>query len=198
MSVTNVLMAGVGGQGVLVASQALAFVAVAKGFDVKKSDVHGMAQRGGSVISHVRFGEKVYSPLIPDGEADILLATERLEALRYLPFVKKGGRLVVNIQKIPPPTVTSGVELYPEDILERLKEFDPKMIGLDCLQIAKEIGEPRTSTVVLLGAFSLMLPFEEELWLDGVKSAVPKKAGDINIKAFKKGKEIGIKRLESC
>lgn len=193
MSVTNVLMAGVGGQGILVASQALAFVAVKEGLDVKKSDVHGMAQRGGSVMSHVRFGDKVYSPLIPDGEADILLATERLEALRYLPFVKKGGKLVINTQKIPPPTVTSGVEPYPEGILERLKEFDPKMIALDCLQIAKEIGEPRTATVVLLGAFSLILPFKEEVWLEAVKASVPKKAVDINIKAFKKGKEVGQK-----
>jgi len=197
MAMTNVLMAGVGGQGIIVASQALAAVALRSGLDVKKSDVHGMAQRGGSVVSHVRFGDKIYSPLIPDGEADILMASERLEALRYLPFCRKGAGLVVNTQIIPPPTVTSGQEPYPADILEKLRAFDPEMVALDCLEIAREIGNPRTATVVLLGALSTKFSFNDKIWEDAVREAVPAKAVEINLKAFIAGSDRAIASRQS-
>ena len=192
MSVTNVLMAGVGGQGIIVAGQALANAAMSAGMDVKKSDVHGMAQRGGSVVSHVRFGDRVFSPLIPDGEADFLMAAERLEALRWLPFVKKGGKLVVNTQIISPPSVSRGAQPYPKGIIEKLREFDPEVIAFDCLEMAKEVGDPRTATVLLLGALSTRLSFPVETWIEALKGAVPKKAVDINLKAF----EAGIKRAK--
>lgn len=188
MTVTNVLMAGVGGQGIIVAGHALAVAAAAAGMDVKKSDVHGMAQRGGSVVSHIRFGDKVYSPLIPDGEADMLMATERLEALRYLPFVRKGGKLVVNTQIIPPPDVTSGKQPYPAKILERLKAFDPEIIAFDSLEVAATIGEPRASTIALLGALSVRFLFDEKTWMDALKASVPRKVVDVNIKAFLAGR----------
>ena len=175
MSVTNVLMAGVGGQGIILASEVLAKAAVLAGDEVKKSDVHGMAQRGGSVTSHVRFGKKVFSPLIPDGETDILMASEWLEGLRYLPLLKEGGRVVVNTQQIFPPAVARGEQEYPADILEKIKEKDPNMIHLDCLKIAKEAGNPKTATVVLLGAMSVLFPWKENEWIELLKRKSPKK-----------------------
>ncbi len=192
MTATNVLIAGVGGQGIIVAGQVLAKTVVMAGYDVKKSDVHGMAQRGGSVISHVRFGDKIYSPLIPDGEADLLMATERLEALRWLPLVKKGGKLVVNTQIIPPPTVTRGVQPYPKGIVEKLNKFDPEIIAFDCLEVAREAGNPRTATVVLLGALSARLEFDEKLWKKAIRGTVPAKVLEVNLKAFTAGRKRAI------
>src|SRR4030042_4580268 len=165
MKVTNVLMAGVGGQGIILASGVLAKTAAAAGLDVKKSDVHGMAQRGGAVLSHVRFGARVHSPLIPDGETDILMAAELLEGLRWLPQVRSRGRVVLSTQRILPPTVTRGEQAYPEDILEKIKRRDPRAIHLDCLEIAPDAGDVRTATVVLLGARSTLLPFAQRKWI---------------------------------
>lgn len=189
MAVVNVLMAGVGGQGIILASEVLSKAAAAAGKDVKKSDVHGMAQRGGSVSSHVRFGDKVYSPLIPDGEADILMASEALEGLRMLPFLKAGGRVAINTQRIFPPTVARGEQPYPEGIVEACRGKDPKAIALDCLALAKEVGNAKTATVVLLGALSTIIDFPEQMWLDLLAAEVPKKALDVNLKAFKVGRE---------
>jgi len=189
MAVVNVLLAGVGGQGIILASEVLSKVAAAAGLDVKKSDVHGMAQRGGSVTSHVRFGEKVYSPLIPDGEADILMASEALEGLRMLPFLKAGGRVAVNTQRIFPPTVARGEQPYPEGIVEACRAKDPKAIAIDCLSIAKEAGNAKTATVALLGALSTIIDFPEQAWLDLLVAEVPKKAVEVNLKAFKLGRE---------
>jgi len=191
MTMINVLMAGVGGQGIILASDVLAKTAADSGMDVKKSDVHGMAQRGGAVTSHVRFGDKVYSPLIPDGEADVLMASELLEALRWLPFVKPGGRIAVSTQRIAPPTVARGEQEYPGDVLDRLRRRDPKLIALDCLALALEAGNERTSTIVLLGALSTIMPFAEAAFLDRLKKEAPKKALDVNVKAFLLGRKIG-------
>ncbi len=188
--VTNVLLVGVGGQGIIVASDALARTAAMAGMDVKKSDVHGMAQRGGAVSSHVRFGDKVYSPLIPDGEADILMSSELLEALRWVPHLKPGGRIVVNTQKINPPAVFRGEAEYPGDILEELRKHDPELIHGDCLELANEAGNPRTATIVLAGALSTLLDFDEKLWKEAVAEVVPKKALEVNLKAFKMGREL--------
>jgi indolepyruvate ferredoxin oxidoreductase beta subunit len=190
MKVTNVLMAGVGGQGIILASGVLAQAAAAAGFKVKKSDVHGMAQRGGSVSSHVRFGEVVYSPLIPEGETDILMASEFLEGLRMLPHLRSGGRVVLSTQRILPPTVSRGEQAYPEDILRRVQERDPRAIHLDCLELAREAGDARTATVVLLGALSTLLPFPEINWLQLLEEAVPKKAVKVNLVAFQRGREL--------
>ena len=191
MKVTNVLMAGVGGQGIILASGVLAKAAAAAGLEVKKSDVHGMAQRGGSVSSHVRFGDVVYSPLIPEGETDILMASEFLEGLRMLPQVRPGGRVVLSTQRILPPTVSRGEQAYPEDILVRVRERDPRAIHFDCLELARQAGDVRTATVVLLGALSTLLPFPEADWLKRLEEEVPKKAVKVNLVAFGKGRELG-------
>lgn len=188
MTTTNVLIAGVGGQGIILASDVLAKTAADAGLDVKKSDVHGMAQRGGAVTSHVRFGDKVYSPLIPEGEADIIMSSELLEALRWLPFLKKDGRIAVSTQRIPPPTVARGEQPYPEDLLDRLKKIDPRLVAMDCLAMAREAGNERTATIVLLGGLSLMLDFTEDAWLTRLKKEAPKKAVDVNVKAFLSGR----------
>ncbi len=189
MTVTNVLMAGVGGQGIILASEVMARIAAESGMDVKKSDVHGMAQRGGSVTSHVRFGDKVHSPLIPDGESDILMASEALECLRYLHLLKDGGRVAFNLQQIPPPSVSRGQQEYPAGILCKVRERDPQAIGVDCLKIAREAGNPKTATVVLLGALSALLPFKDDHWLEILKEEVPKKVVEVNLVAFKMGKD---------
>lgn len=190
MTVKNVLMAGVGGQGIILASEVLARTAAAAGLDVKKSDVHGMAQRGGSVTSHVRFGDRVYSPLIPDGEADILMASEFLEGLRYLPHLRDGGRVVINTQQIPPPTVSRGDQEYPSGILESIRARDMSCVSLDCLVEARKAGNPRTATVVLLGALSALLPFELGSWLEVLRQEVPPKAVEVNLVAFARGREL--------
>lgn len=189
MAVTNILIAGVGGQGIILASDVLARTAADAGLDVKKSDVHGMAQRGGAVTSHVRFGDKVYSPLIPEGEADIIMSSEALESLRWLKFLKPGGRIAVSTQRIPPPTVARGEQVYPEDVLDRLRERDAEVIAMDCLAIAQEVGNPRTATVVLLGGMSNLLDFEQDAWIERLKSEVPPKVVEVNLKAFLAGRE---------
>jgi indolepyruvate ferredoxin oxidoreductase beta subunit len=188
MAVKNVLIAGVGGQGIILASDVLAKTAADAGLDVKKSDVHGMAQRGGAVTSHVRFGEKVYSPLIPEGEADVIMSSELLETVRWLPFLKKDGRIAVSTQRIPPPTVARGEAPYPEDVLERLKKIDPGLVALDCLAIARESGNERTATIVLLGGLSGLLDFPEAAWIERLKKEAPKKAVEVNVKAFLAGR----------
>lgn len=189
MEVTNILMSGVGGQGIILASEVLAKTAADQGKDVKKSDVHGMAQRGGAVTSHIRFGEKVYSPLIPEGKADIIMASEAMESLRWLPFLKNGGKLAVSSQRIPPPTVARGEQEYPGEIEKTLREKDPGLILIDSLKIATETGNPKTATIVLLGGMSALLPFPEEAWLARLEKEAPKKVVDVNLKAFKAGRQ---------
>jgi len=189
-AVTNVLMVGVGGQGIILASSILAQVAAESGSDVKKSEVHGMAQRGGAVSSHIRFGEKVYSPLIPAGEADILFGSELLETFRWLPYLKEKGRIIANTQKIDPPAVLRGESKYPEGIIEKLKHKDPHLVAFNALEEAVALGDSRVATVVLVGALFKRLEFDKDLWLAKVKELVPKKAIEINLKAFQKGSEL--------
>lgn len=189
MEVTNILMAGVGGQGIILASEVLARTAADQGKDVKKSDVHGMAQRGGAVTSHVRFGDKVYSPLIPEGRADILMASEAMEALRWLPFLKPAGKLAVSSQRIPPPTVARGEQSYPQGIETKLRERDPDMVLLDTLEIATQAGNPKTATIVLLGGMSVLLPFPEEAWIARLEKEAPQKVVQVNLEAFKAGRK---------
>ncbi len=188
--VTNVLMVGVGGQGIILTSSILAAVAAESGLVIKKSEVHGMAQRGGAVSSHIRFGQKVYSPLIPAGEADILFGSELLETCRWLPYLKEGGKIIASLQKIDPPSVFRGEKPYPEGLVEKLKAKDPQLIAIDALKEAVGLGDARVAGIVLLGSLSKILDFNLQLWLDKVKEMVPKKAVEINLKAFQRGREL--------
>jgi indolepyruvate ferredoxin oxidoreductase beta subunit len=158
------------------------------GYDVKKSEVHGMAQRGGSVTSHVRFGEQVHSPLIEKGQADVLVSFEELEALRWIAFLKPGGAVVVNAQRIAPMTVSSGVASYPEDVLEQLRERTSRVVAVDGIGIAQEVGNPRVVNVALLGALSKHLKIEENIWRETISARVPPKTVEVNLKAFEAGR----------
>ncbi|ACM21144.1 indolepyruvate:ferredoxin oxidoreductase, beta subunit [Geotalea daltonii FRC-32] len=187
--ITNILMVGVGGQGTLLASEILSEVLKEAGFDVKKSEIHGMSQRGGSVVSHVRFGNEVNSPIIPEGEADILLGFELLESYRYLPLLKKGCKLVVNDLKINPSIVSTGGEAYPEGLEEKIRQRFPDCILLDGLKLATSAGNAKTANTVLIGALSKRLDIDEKYWLAAIGKMVPPKAVEINRKAFYLGRE---------
>ena len=189
-NVTNILMAGVGGQGTLLASEILSEVLMQAGYDVKKAEVHGMAQRGGSVVSHVRFGKKVYSSIIPEGEGDVLFGFELLETYRYLPLVKKSGAVVVNNLKIAPPSVALGKRDYPADVAVKLKEFVANVHVVDGLQLAEQAGNSRTVNTVLLGALSNNLEPTHEQWIAAIKSLVPERFLDVNLKAFELGRQV--------
>jgi len=187
--VFGVYITGVGGQGILLASEVLSEVARASGVDVKKSEVHGMAQRGGSVVGHVKFGPMVSSPIISEREADVILAFEKLEALRYINFLKADGQVIVNDQEIAPAPVASGEMDYPDDVWERIEKSASKAVLIPGIKLAKEAGSIRTTNVVLLGALSRFLPFEEDLWLEAIKKRVPPRTIETNIKAFELGKK---------
>jgi len=188
--VTNILMVGVGGQGTLLASEILSEVLMQAGYDVKKAEVHGMAQRGGSVVSHVRFGKKVYSPIIPEGEVDVLFGFELLETYRYLPLVKKSGTVIVNNLRIAPPSVALGVKSYPEDIDQKVTALIDTIHLVDGLQLAEQAGNPRTVNTVLLGAISNTLEPSHAQWVDAIKSLVPARFLDVNLQAFELGRQI--------
>lgn len=181
---TNVFIAGVGGQGILLASEILSDVALAHGLEVKKSEVHGMAQRGGSVVSHVRFGEKVHSPVIAEGEADLLVSFEKMEALRWVHFVCPEGTVIINDQEIVP----SGLEQYPSGVDEGLNERAPAALKIDALSLANEAGHPRAVNTVMLGAFSSYLDFSNDEWRAAIERRVPPKTVEINVKAFELGR----------
>ncbi len=185
--VTNILMAGVGGQGTLLASEILSEVLMQAGYDVKKAEVHGMAQRGGSVVSHVRFGKKVYSPIIPEGHADVLFGFELLETYRYLSLVKKTGTVVVNNLRIAPPSVALGTREYPTDLDQKLKEHVDNICVVDGLQLAEQAGNSKTVNTVLLGALSNTLEPTQDQWIAAIKSLVPERFLDANLKAFALG-----------
>ena len=186
MKTTNIMIVGVGGQGTLLASRILGNAVIRQGHDVKVSEVHGMSQRGGSVVTYVKFGEAVHSPVIDRGEADIILAFELLEAYRALPWLKKGGKMIVNEQRINPMPVITGAAKYPENILEKLqKEID--VTALDALSLAKQAGNAQAANVVLIGvmAKNTSIPYEE--WVETVRASVPPKFVDVNLKAFELG-----------
>jgi len=189
MNTTSVFITGVGGQGIILASELLSEAAILENFDVKKSEVHGMAQRGGSVVSAVRFGEKVFSPLLTPGEADVLLAFEPLEALRTLHYAKPESKVVVNSRHIMPATVASGAAKYPENIFDKIKAVVPDVLMVDGLKLAKQAGTSRAVNVVLLGALSNFLPFSNKTWEKALTKRVPQKYLEANIKAFQLGRE---------
>lgn len=185
MKSMNILIVGVGGQGTLLASKFLGAAAVSQGKDVKVSEVHGMSQRGGSVVTCVKIGDNVYSPIIDEGEADIILAFEQLEAARWLHFLKKGGTIIVNTQKINPMPVISGKEQYPENIIQYLLSSGAKIIELDALNLAKESGSAKAVNIILLGVMAAGLPeILRETWEACLKAVVPAKFLEINMKAF--------------
>lgn len=186
----NILFSGVGGQGILLASELTAYAQLEAGFDVKKSEVHGMAQRGGSVVAHLKYGERVYSPLIEPGTADIQVAFEELEAARYLPYLHKDSAVVVNTQKILPPAVATGKASYPDNILDELKSRGINVVALDAFAIAREIGELRTANVVMVGAMSNFLSVSPQIFLDVIDQRVKKQFCEVNKKAFQAGRDI--------
>lgn len=183
---TNIMIVGVGGQGTLLASRILGNCVIGEGFDVKVSEVHGMSQRGGSVVTYVKYGEKVWSPIIDKGEADIILAFELLEAYRALPYLKKGGKIIVNDQKINPMPVITGVKEYPADILGKLKN-SVDVTSLDALSLAKQAGSIKAVNVVLMGVMAKNTAIPYEKWVETVKNTVPPKFLEVNLKAFETG-----------
>ena len=193
----NILIVGVGGQGVLLASEIISYVAMQFGLDVKKSEVHGMSQRGGIVSSHIKIAPKVYSPTIQNGKVDILMSFEQSEALRVIELVKKDGTAIIAKTELIPAIVTSSKEFeYPHNSAEKVKEKIANVIDVDAEKIAMELGNPRLVNTILLGILSNFVPFPEKLWIDVLKSKVKEKFVDINIAAFNKGREIKLNTVE--
>lgn len=188
--VTNIFLSGVGGQGIILASNILGEVFLKAGYDVKKSEVHGMAQRGGDVTTHFRFGKKVYSPLIKYGDVDFLISFELLEAARYINWVKPEGRIIINKQKILPPAVSLGQAEHPRDVEKVFKKyFQDNVWIVNGQEIARKLGNIQAANVVLVGAFSNFFPeFKEEQWTDAIKEFLAPKLHDLNIKAFHEGR----------
>lgn len=186
---TNIMLTGVGGQGVLLASEIISQAALKQGFDVKKSEVHGMAQRGGSVVSNVTYGEKVYSPLIAKGEADLLLAFEPLEALRWVDYLKSDGKIITNTQRIDPLPVAIGEAEYPANIMDRLEDTGYEVVSIDALEIARKLGNQKIVNTVLIGQCTNFSEISKEVFKKVVKESVPPKTVDLNLKAFSAGNE---------
>lgn len=182
----NIMIVGVGGQGTLLASRILGKVAIKEGYDVKVSEVHGMSQRGGSVVTYVKYGDKVYSPIIDKGEADIVLAFEILEAYRSLPFLKKGGKMIANTQKMNPMPVIIGAAQYPENIEQKLSE-KINLQAVDALSAAEEAGNIKAVNVVLIGLLAKSMSIDKNVWLETIQETVPPKFLDVNMKAFELG-----------
>jgi indolepyruvate ferredoxin oxidoreductase beta subunit len=186
----NIFLAGVGGQGILLASEVLGEAFLRGGYDVKKSEVHGMAQRGGAVTTHLRFGPKVYSPLIEPGTADLLIAFEKLEALRFIHYLRPEGAAVVNAQEIPPAPVSSGRERYPEGIEDRLREATPHVHMVEALAAALALQEVRAVNMVMTGAASHFLPLPEEAYAEALRARLPARVVEVNVQAFRAGRAL--------
>lgn len=189
----NILLCGVGGQGILLASELIAFALLASGMDAKKSEVHGMAQRGGSVEAHLRYGKKVHSPLIEPGTADVLIALETMEAMRYLPYLNKNSTVIINTQKIMPPAVATGKTEYPDNIISELKSRGLKVIPIDGFEIARKAGNVKAANVSLVGALSSIMPIPEETFIKVIKEKVPARFLDVNLEVFQEGRKAGRK-----
>lgn len=185
--VKNIVLVGVGGQGTILVSRILSHGFVNEGYDVKMSEILGMSQRGGSVTTHIRYGEKVYSPSIDNGEADVIVAFEKLEAARYLDFLKKDGTLIVNDLEMHPLPVSSGFAEYPEGVIEKLEGKVENIKVLEAGKIAEELGESRAQNIVMLGSLIKTLELEDIDWISLIKDNLPEKVHEVNIKAFEKG-----------
>jgi indolepyruvate ferredoxin oxidoreductase beta subunit len=186
----NVLIVGVGGQGIILASDVLGRVAARHGYDVKKNEIHGMAQRGGSVSSHVRFGKKVSSPIIKLGEADVLLSFEQIETLRYFQFLSKDGQVILNDQKILPPAVFTGQQEYPAGIIEKIKEKAPKSVIVNGVEVAQKVGNAKAVNVILLGVLSKYLDIPVNTYEEVLRESLKPKLVDLNLRAFHEGRSL--------
>ncbi len=187
--IMNIILVGVGGQGIILASEVLSEVALDAGYDVRKSEVHGMAQRGGSVSSHVRIGAKVQSPLIELGKADYMLAFEKVEGLRSIDFAGPDATIIMNEAEIIPPTVSSGMGTYPDNVDESLRSLGAKLVMVDALELAKKAGTFKAANVVLLASLASFIDIERPLWEDVIRRRVPRKFIDVNMEAFRLGYE---------
>lgn len=186
--VKNIMIVGVGGQGALLASKTLGQVLLTAGFDVKVSEVHGMSQRGGSVVTYVRYGEKVYSPIIDKGEADFIVSFEQLEAARYLEYLKPNGKIILNTQRIDPMPVITGAAAYPENLAEKMKSMGIEVAALDCLSLAEQAGTAKSVNIVLMGLLSKYMEFPEKAWLEAIEKLVKPQFLEMNKKAFELGR----------
>ena len=188
METKNVMIVGVGGQGSLLASKLLGRLLLSRGYDIKVSEVHGMSQRGGSVVTYVRFGDKVYSPVIDKGEADFIVSFELLEAARWTEFLKPGGRIITNTQKINPMPVIIGAAEYPEDLLGKMAAAGLQVDAMDALRLAEQAGSSKAVNLVLMGKLSKYFDFTDEEWLAAIEASVPPKFLELNKKAFALGR----------
>lgn len=188
METKSIMLVGVGGQGTLLASRILGNVLLSEGCDVKVSEVHGMSQRGGSVVTYIRYGDKVYSPVIEKGQADLIVSFEALEAARWVSYLKKGGRLVMNTQEIEPMPVITGAAVYPEKIVGNLKELGVNVTAADALSLAEQAGTSKAVNVVLMGVISHFFDFGEDVWIKALEQCVPPKVLEVNKKAFYLGR----------
>lgn len=189
MKTTSIMIVGVGGQGTLLASKLLGNVLLSQGYDVKVSEVHGMSQRGGSVVTYVRFGEKVYSPVVDLGEADYILSFELLESARWIGYLKKGGRLITNTHRTPPMPVITGAAEYPSNIEAHLREL-ADVTALEAMPLAEQAGSAKAVNVVLVGVLSRSMDIPEENWLRAIEETVPSKFAELNRRAFLLGREV--------
>lgn len=188
MKTQNIMIVGVGGQGSLLASKLLGKLLLTKGYDIKVSEVHGMSQRGGSVVTYVRFGEKVYSPVIDKGEADYIVSFELLEAARWTEYLKPGGKIVTNIQQINPMPVITGAAEYPQELIEKMRGAGMDVDAFNALALAEEAGSSKAVNIVLMGHLSKNFDFTESEWLDAIAASVPEKFLELNKKAFQLGR----------
>ena len=185
----NIMIVGVGGQGSLLASKMLGKLLLSQGYDVKVSEVHGMSQRGGSVVTYVRYGEKVYSPIIDKGEADYIISFEKLEAARYVSYLKKGGKIILSTQEIDPMPVITGVATYPENLVEKMQAAGADVDAIDALSLAMEAGSSKAVNLVLMGRLSKYFDASEEAWMEALEACVPPKFLELNKKAFAMGRD---------
>jgi len=190
---TNIMIVGVGGQGTLLASRILGNSALRLNYDVKVSEVHGMSKRGGSVVTYVRYGEKIYSPVICRGEADIILAFEPLEALRWLPYIKKDGIIITSTHKINPAPVMMGVAEYPKDIIKTITDMGIKVVDIDAFTLARQAGTDKASNVVLIGVLAKLMSgsIDKNVYIEALRESINPKLFDVNLIAFNLGYEVG-------
>lgn len=186
----NIMIVGVGGQGTLLASRILGNAVISEGYDVKVSEVHGMSQRGGSVVTYVKYGDKVFSPIIDRGEADMILAFEKLEAARALPYLKEGGTVILNDREIAPMPVITGAAEYPDGLVDDIAAKS-KVIAIDALSLSLEAGSAKAVNVVLIGVLARSSDISKEVWIQTIKDTVPAKFLDLNLKAFELGYNCG-------
>jgi indolepyruvate ferredoxin oxidoreductase beta subunit len=182
------MIVGVGGQGSLLASKLLGHLLMEQGYDVKVSEVHGMSQRGGSVVTYVRFGDKVYSPIIDEGEADYIVSFELLEAARWLPYLREGGQIITNTQQTDPMPVITGAAVYPEDLVGKMQAAGAKVDALDCLALAEQAGSSKAVNLVLMGRVAHYFDLPDEAWQEAIEACVPAKFLELNKVAFDLGK----------